>query len=114
MNYKWLSLIFGLICIVLGINYYRLQSYANKITKVNCPDMTELSDLRMEKAKWLEREDQFLKENGALVNENNELKMQLKNNKPLIIYRNVQKIKVDDVASQSYTDALQQRYSPNN
>ena len=112
MNYKWLSLILGIICIVLGINFYRLQKYANKITEVNCPDASELGNLRMEKAKWLEREDQFLKENGALVTENNELKMQLKN-KPLIIYRNVQKQKVNDVASQSYTDALQQRYSPN-
>lgn len=106
-------MIFGLICIVLGINYYRLQSYANKITKVNCPDMTELSDLRMEKAKWLEREDVFLKQNAELVTQVNELKMQLENNKPLIIYRNVQKIKVNDVASESYTNVLEQRYSPN-
>lgn len=113
MNHKWLSVILGLICIVLGINYYRLQTYANNLNKVNCPDLKELKELRFQKISWGERENVFLKQNAELVTLVNELKMQLENNKPLIIYKNVQKIKVNDVASQSYTDALQQRYSPN-
>ena len=112
MNYKWLSVILGLICIVLGINYYRLQNFTGNLPKVNCPDLKELEELRFQKAAWTDRENVFLQQNAELVNQVNELKMQI-NRKPLIIYKNVQKIKVNDVASQSYTDALQQRYSPN-
>ena len=114
MNYKILSLILGIICIVLGINFYRLQKFTNAVNKpAPCAETAELDKLRMEKTSWLEREEQFLKENGALVTENNELKMQI-NRKPLIIYRNVQKNKINDVASESYTSTLLQRYGANN
>ena len=114
MNYKILSLILGIICIVLGINFYRLQKFNNAVGKpAPCAETAELDKLRMEKISWLEREDRFLKENGELLSENNELKMQI-NRKPLIIYRNVQKQKIDDVASESYTSTLLQRYGAAN
>ena len=113
MNYKWLSVILGIICIVLGINFYRLQNYANNLQVPKCGHTLEIDKLEAEKKSWLEREDVFLKQTAELVTQVNELKMQLENNKPLIIYRNVQKIKVDDVASESYTNVLEQRYSPN-
>lgn len=112
MKYKLLSMILGIICIVLGINFYRLQSYANNLQVPKCGHTLEIEKLEAEKKSWLEREDVFLKQNAELVTQVNELKMEL-NRKPLIIYRNVQKQKVDDVASGSYTDLLQQRYSPN-
>jgi hypothetical protein len=112
MKYKILSLVLGIICIVLGINYYRLQKFSNAVSKpAPCAETAELEKLRMEKISWQQREDEFLKQNGALVTENNELKMQIK--KPLIIYRNVQKNKIDDVASESYTSTLLQRYGSN-
>jgi hypothetical protein len=113
MKYKILSLILGTICIVLGINFYRLQKFNNAVGKpAPCAETAELDKLRMEKMSWLQREEEFLKENGALVTENNELKMQIK--KPLIIYRNVQKQKIDDVASKSYISTLLQRYGAAN
>ena len=114
MNYKILSLIPWMLCIVLCISYYRLQKFTKAVNRPSpCAETAELDKLRMEKTAWLEREDQFLKENGALVTENNELKMQL-SRKPLIIYKNVQKNNIDDVASESYTSTLLQRYGANN
>jgi hypothetical protein len=114
MNYKILSLILGIICIVLGINFYRLQKFNNAVGKpAPCAETAELDKLRMEKISWQQREDQFLKENGALTTENNELKMQI-NQKPVIIYKNVQKQKVNVAASKSYTSTLIQRYGAEN
>ena len=80
MNYKWLSVILGIICIALGINFYRLQNYANNLNKVNCPDLKELEELRFQKISWGERENVFLKQNAELVTLVNDLKMQLENN----------------------------------
>jgi regulator of replication initiation timing len=74
--------------------------------------MKELEDLKFEKEEWKKRENVFLEQNAFLVTENNELKQQL-NRKPQIIYRDVQKQTIDDAASESYTDVLRQRYSPN-
>jgi len=115
MKYKILSLILGIICIVLGINFYRLQKFNNAVGKpAPCAETAELEKLRMEKLSWIEREEEFLKENGALVTENNELKMQINSKKTLIVYKNVQKQKIDDVASESYTSVLLKRYGAAN
>lgn len=111
MKYKIISLMLGVICIVLAINYYRLQKFTNAVgTTAPCPEMTELEKLRMEKVSWIEREDQFLKENGALVSENNELKMQL-NRKPIYIYKNAKSNPLNDGASEHYTGVLSRRYN---
>lgn len=112
MNYKWLSLILSIICIALGVNFYRLQKFANNLQVPKCGHTLEIEKLEAEKKSWLEREDVFLKQTAELVIQVNELKMQL-NRKPQIIYKNVQKQKIDHVASESYIDILQQRYSPN-
>jgi hypothetical protein len=110
MKYKILSLMLGIICIVLAINFYRLQKFTNAVGKpAPCPELAELEKLRMEKTSWIEREDQFLKENGALVNENNELKMQI-NRKPIYIYKNAQTPPINDDASDYYTSILSGRY----
>ena len=110
MKYKILSLILGTICIVLAINFYRLQKFTNAVGKPTpCPEMAELEKLRMEKVSWVEREDQFLKENGALLTENNELKMQV-NREPIIIYKNAQTPPINDGASDYYTSILSGRY----
>lgn len=111
MKYKLLSTVLGIVCIVLGINIYKINSRVVERVQ-DCGHMKELEDLRFEKEEWLKRESVFLQQNAFLVTENNELKMQL-NRKPQIIYRDVQKQTIDDAASESYTDALRQRYSPN-
>jgi len=110
MKYKIISFMLGIICIVLGINYYRLQKFTNAVGKpAPCPEMAELEKLKMEKTSWLEREDEFLKQNAVLVTENNELKMQI-NRKPLIIYKNAQTPPINDDASDYYTSILSGRY----
>lgn len=112
MKYKILSLILGIICIVLGINFYRLQSYANNLQVPKCGHTLEIEKLEAEKKSWLEREDVFLKQTAELVTQVNELKMQL-NRKPQIIYKNVQKRNIDTDASESLIELLEERYSPN-
>ena len=111
MKYKLLSTVLGIVCIVLGINIYKINS--TKVEKVqDCGHTKELEDLKFEKEEWIKRENVFLEQNGFLVNENNELKQQL-NRKPQIIYKHVQKQTIDVDASESYIDALEHRYSPN-
>lgn len=112
MKYKWLSLILGIICIVLGINFYRLQKFASSLDVPKCGHTLEIEKLEAEKKSWLEREDLFLKQNAELVTQVNELKMQL-NSKPIIVYKNVQKRNINVSASESITELLQDRYSPN-
>ena len=112
MKYKLLSLILGIICIVLGINFYRLQKLANSLEIPKCGHTLEIEKLEAEKKSWLEREDEFLKQTAALVVQVNELKMEL-NRKPQIIYKNVQKRNIDVDASESIIELLQDRYSPN-
>jgi hypothetical protein len=107
MKYKILSLILGTICIVLAINFYRLQKKQDPVT--DCGHSAQIEDLNTQKAAWLEREDEFLKQNALLVTENNELKMQL-NRKPLIIYKDAQTPPINDGASDYYTSILSGRY----
>jgi len=113
MKYKVLSLMFGIISIVLAINYYRLYHYSNNVVMPACAHTGELEKLRLDKEEWSNREDVLLKQNAELVTLVNELKMQLENNKPLIIYKHVQKRNIDAAASESITDLLKERYSPN-
>ena len=77
MNYKLLSVGLGIVCIVLGINYYKLQKQLAAASNKDCGHTEELDKLRFEKTSWQQRETEFLSQNGALVTENNELKMQL-------------------------------------
>jgi len=107
MKYKILSLMLGVICIVLAINFYRLQKKQDPVT--DCGHAAQIEDLNTQKAAWLEREDEFLKQNALLVTENNELKMQI-NRKPLIIYKNAQTPPINDDASDYYTSILSGRY----
>lgn len=112
MKYKLLSLSLAIICIVLAINYRRVYKQLQRTETPSCSHTDELEKLEAEKESWLKREADFLKQNGELVAENNELKMQLER-KPLIIYRNVQKSKIDNTASKHYTDVLRSRYGTN-
>jgi hypothetical protein len=112
MKYKVLFLIFGIISIVLAINYYRLYQYSKSVVVPVCAHTTELEKLRLDKQEWSKREDVFLKQNAELVTLVNELKMQI-NRKPQIIYKNVQKRNINVDASESITDLLKERYSPN-
>jgi hypothetical protein len=78
----------------------------------DCGHAKEIETLNFEKQEWIKRENVFLEQNAFLVNQNNELKQQL-NRKPQIIYRDVQTQTIDVDASESYINALEQRYSPN-
>lgn len=108
MKYKLLSTVLGIVCIVLGINIYKMNS--TKVEQVqDCGHTKDLETLKFEKEEWTKRENVFLEQNAFLVNENNELKMQLKR-KPLIIYRDVQNNPISDDASEHYTGILSRRY----
>jgi hypothetical protein len=113
MKYKIATMILAAWALLATVNAIRFYNYLEQFKAPKpCVEKEEVERLRMEKMSWLQREEEFLKQNSALVIEINELKMQTK--KPLIIYRNVQKNKIDDIASESYTSTLLQRYGAAN
>lgn len=110
MKYKLLSVSLGIICILLGINYYKVQKQLAAASNKDCGHTEELDKLRFEKTVWQQRETEFLSQNGFLVTENNELKMQLEH-KPKTIYRNAKNPFINRNASDMYTSLLSKRYN---
>jgi hypothetical protein len=92
----------------IGFNLYRAIEKGKKAHEIVCPDLAEFEQLQYEKKQWKERERKLLSENGALLTENNELKML--NRKPLIIYKNVEETPINDDASKDYIGILSERY----
>lgn len=105
MRYKSLSFLLGMVCVALAFNLYR---FANQTDTLDCPELSELKELKYQRQQWLDRERELLSENGALVTENNELKMLTR--KPLIIYKNVEESPINDYASEYYISILSERY----
>jgi cell division protein FtsB len=103
MNYKILSVTLAIACIVLGINYYRLDKFTTSIGKrPACPESKELITLRAEKESWQEQIDELKKRNNALASENRRLK-EPKVEQPV-------ETTINEEASGRYNDLLSKRY----
>lgn len=80
--------------------------------KQSVKELTDENKFLQEKLSDAQKSNGFLlDENGRIILENNELKFN--KTKPLIVYKNVQKQNINDLASESFILTLEERYSPN-
>lgn len=110
-----LPIVVLMLLLALAGNNYRMYQKLQSVTTPISVDAERLAELEEEKESWNARENDLLRQNGELVTQLNELKMQL-NQKPttIIKYKNNEKRIINRSASERITNILTDRYANDN
>ena len=113
MKERILPIVVTLVIFGLVANTYRMNQKIKSIQTPVSADVTRLQELEELKLVWDTRENDLLNENAQLIIKCNELQQEL-NQKPLTIikYKRNEKNPISRSASESITNILSNRYSP--